>query len=353
MSVRVKNTKEGTILKNIRILEVGKDYLIGTKGYRFFRYSEDTGKWMLMGKISDKKFYLISFFRMLSRLLRVEVHYFKTLRNGQSICVAKNGIFRFNAQAGVFTKCFDILRGTRPLNICEDKAGNIFFGEYFHNPDRESVHIYMSSDQGVNWKIVYTFPAKSIRHIHGLHFDEYTDSIWVTTGDLEGECIIGRTKDTFRTFDIVFRGGQEFRACNLLFYKNKILYGTDSETAENQLKQFDRETLVVSDLANLQGSVINSVKIGDKGFLCTTVEPSEINKDQHAYIWMVDDLTGKPSVIAKFRKDRWDHIYFQFGLCRFPEYTDRNNPHLYFSGIALKGIDGHSVCMNIGKIKAL
>ncbi len=342
--------KKAILYKKIRIVGVGEDYLIGAKGYRFFRYNFDKKKWQYFGKISDGKYGLISRFRMLSRLLRVEVHYFKILNSGHLICVAKNGIFWFNEKTGIFVKCFNITRGTRPLNVCEDSEGNVYFGEYFHNPERENVHIYMSKNQGLSWEIAFTFPEKSIRHIHGIHFDKYTNSIWITTGDLEGECIIGNTMDKFETLDFVFRGGQEYRACNLLFYQDKILYGTDSETAGNQIKSINRELLKISDLTDIQGSVINSVKIGENAFFSTTVEPSQVNKDQNSYIWMVEENSKEPKIIAKFKKDLWDHRYFQFGNCRFPDYVNEDGKNLYFSGSALEKIDGNSMGMEISSI---
>lgn len=342
--------KKAIFYKKIRIVGVGEDYLMGVKGYRFFHYDFDKKKWQYFGKISDGKYSIVSRFRMLSRLLRAEVQYFKVLNSGQLICVAKKGIFRLNKETGVFEKCFNITRGTRPLNLCEDREGNVYFGEYFHNPDRENVHIYRSKDQGLSWEVVYTFPEKSIRHIHGLHFDKFTDSIWVTTGDLEGECIIGNTKDKFRTLDFVFRGGQEYRACNLLFYENKILYGTDTETAANQIKSIDRKTLKITALVDIQGSVINAVKVGENAFFSTTVEPSLVNMDQNSFIWMADGNSKEPKIIFKFKKDRWDHRYFQFGNCRFPDYVNEQGTHLYFSGSALEKIDGGSMGVEISSI---
>lgn len=342
---------EDIIFRGLKILEVGDDYLIGARGYRIFRFNRKENRWHFFGKIKDRKFSCLSRFRLLSRLFRAEVYFLKTMKNGQQVCIAKKGVFIRNRNTGVFEKSFDILRGTRPFNICEDDKGNIFFGEYFHNPGRESVHIYMSRDYGLNWEIAYTFPAKSIRHIHVMQFDEFTGSVWVTTGDLDGECMIGNTKDTFRTFDIVFQGGQEYRACKLLFFKDKILYGTDSETAVNQFKQFDRKTLRLAVIAEVQGSVINSVKIGEKCFVNTTVEPSEVNKDIHSWLWMYDDITGECFTFAKFEKDAWDHRYFQFGQCLFPEYVNGDDPYVYFYGCALKKIDGNSLGLDISKIR--
>ncbi|GAP44985.1 hypothetical protein TBC1_12801 [Lentimicrobium saccharophilum] len=343
----------GEVLKNIRIAEAGKDYLIGASGYRLFRFDRRNARWSYFSRVNDLKFAILSRFRLLARLFRAEVHFYKTLRNKEVICIAKGGIYKFSAASGKFEQCFRIPRGNRPLNICEDSHGFLYFGEYFHNAERTSVNIYMSEDSGETWKVVYTFPAGSIRHIHGLHFDEFENSVWVTTGDLEGECMIGYSSDQFSTFNIVFRGGQEYRTCNLLFYGDKILYGTDSETARNYIKQIDRSSLKVSTLAGIQGSVIKSVKIGSRCFFSTTIEPSEINKDQHAYIWMYDDSIKRSIVIAKFAKDCWDHRYFQFGLCRFPEYLVGDDTHLFFTGVALKKIDGHSISLEISKIKEL
>jgi hypothetical protein len=344
----MKGIKRKLFFRNIKILEVGEDTLIGARGYRLFRYTNSSGKWTYIGKVADTKFALASRFRLVSRLLRTEIHFFSTLTGGAQVCVAKNGIFKLNKTSRRFEKCFNITRGSRPLNLCEDTDGNLYFGEYFHNAEREPVHVYRSADQGDTWSIVYSFPAGSIRHIHGIHADPYTGALWVTTGDLEGECIIGYTTDQFATFNTVFRGGQEYRACNLLFFKDKVVYGTDSETALNFIKQFDRNTMKVTDIAPIQGSVISAVKAGDKCFLSTTVEPSEVNLDQNAYLWMYNNVNGEASVIASYRKDRLDHIYFQFGLCRLPEYKTGNCNHIYFSGAALRGIDGHSVGLYIG-----
>lgn len=344
----MKGIKRELFFRNIRIVEVGEDSLIGARGYRLFRYTLSTGKWSYIGKVADAKFALAARFRLLSRLLRTEIHFFTTLSGGAQVCVAKNGIFKFNKTNRRFEKCFDITRGSRPLNLCEDVNGNLYFGEYFHNAEREPVHIYKSADQGDTWKIVYSFPAGSIRHIHGIHADPYTNALWVTTGDLEGECIIGYTTDQFASFNTVFRGGQEYRACNLLFFSDKVVYGTDSETAQNFIKLFDRGTLEVTDIASIQGSVISAVKTGEKCFLSTTVEPSKVNLDQNAYLWMYDNAGGKASVIASYRKDRFDHIYFQFGLCRLPEYKTSKSNYIYFTGAALRRIDGHSVGLYIG-----
>lgn len=337
------------LLKRLKVLEVGDDYLLASKGYKVMKKLLPDGKWKTVAAIPEFTNRLLAHFRLIARLLRLEIYFMKTLSNGTLLAIARKGIFKLNPGEAKFKKCFDITRGTRPMNFAEDAGGNIYFGEYFHNAERDKVHIYQSSDSGDTWQIAYTFAPGSIRHIHGIHFDAFTKRLWVTTGDLENECIIGFTEDKFTSFTEVFRGGQKFRTCKLLFTENEIFYGTDSELEQNRLKVFNRETLEIRSLAKVQGSVINATKSGPLLFFNTTVEPSVINTDEHSYLWRVDPASGQAEIIQKFRKDKFDHRYFQFGQCYFPENRTKETRSLYFSGCALKGIDGHSIEMSLNQ----
>lgn len=78
--------------------------------------------------------------------------------------------------------------------------------------------------------------------------------MWVLTGDRENECVIGYTDDEFKSFHEVLRGGQEYRSCQLFFYKDFIVYATDSQYIENEIRAINRETLEISILAKIQGS---------------------------------------------------------------------------------------------------
>ena len=131
-----------------------------------------------------------------------------------------------------------------------------------------------SDDNARTWHIVYTFKAGQINHIHGLFFDQYTSRIWVATGDRQNECIIGYTEDEFKSFVEVFRGGQEYRTCLMFFYYDFIVFATDSQYIPNKIKRFDRNTLEIIELQNIQGSAIKGGQMGDVSFLSTTIEPS-------------------------------------------------------------------------------
>ena len=188
-----------------------------------------------------------------------------------------------------FIKIFSIPRGSKPLNLCVLPNGHVFFGEYFQNTNKKNVNIYCSRDNAQTWKIAYNFKEGNINHIHGLFFDKYTNRIWVATGDRENECIIGYTEDEFKTFVEVFRGGQEYRTCQLFFYKDFIVFGTDTQYQQNVIKKFDRKTLEITELQKVQGSVIKGGQVGDVAFISTTVEPSDVNTDKWAHLWVKKD----------------------------------------------------------------
>lgn len=319
------------MIKGKAILYSNSDILI-SRGY-WLKDKEGTYK------VSDKKYALPSRFFLARRFFRAEITSFYRIDNGAQLAIAKKGFFIRKQGRKTYEKSFAIPRGSKPLNLCLAPSGNIFFGEYFQNMEKQAVNIYCSEDNGQSWNIAYTFPKGSINHIHGLFFDNYTNRIWVATGDRDNECIIGYTEDEFNSFTEVFRGGQEYRTCQLFFYKDFIVFGTDTQYQQNVIKKFDRETLEITELQDVQGSVIKGGQVGDVAFISTTVEPSKVNTDKYAHLWVTKDgLHWEERYKAK--KD-WFPFIFQFGTFEFPQYYGIEKlERLYFSGRALKGLDG-------------
>lgn len=309
---------------------------------RGYNLCDANGKYM----IGDGKYGYPSRFILTRRFLRAEITGLYKLANGNRLAIAKKGIFLLKQGSNLFEKVFVTPRGSKPLNLCLAPSGNIFFGEYFQNKEKQAVNIYCSEDNGQSWHIAYTFPKGSINHIHGLFFDNYTNRIWVATGDRDNECIIGYTEDEFNSFTEVFRGGQEYRTCQLFFYKDFIVFGTDTQYQQNVIKKFDRETLEVTELQDVQGSVIKGGQVGDVAFISTTVEPSKVNTDKYAHLWVTKDgLHWEERYKAK--KD-WFPFIFQFGTFEFPQYYGIEKlERLYFSGRALKGLDGKTTYITL------
>ena len=328
------------ILNKGKVISVDNSNLLISKGYLL---EENKG-----GKynVDDGKFYWPSRFLLLKRFLRAEITGFYELSNGGRVAIAKKGLFLQKKGSKTFEKCFSVPRGSKPLNLCFAPSGIIYFGEYFQNMEKQAVNIYCSTDNAQTWNIAYTFEAGNINHIHGLFFDKYTNRIWVATGDRENECIIGYTEDEFKTFVELFRGGQEYRTCQLFFYQDFIVFGTDTQYEQNVIKKFDRKTLEITELQKVQGSVIKGGQVGDVAFISTTVEPSKVNTDKYAHLWVTKDgLHWEEKFKAK--KD-WLPYIFQFGTFEFPQYYGIDKlERLYFSGRALKGLDGKSTYIDL------
>lgn len=328
---------EMSIDNNKAILVLPGD-IISCVGYKL---KADGGKY----KVADKKYALPSHFAFARRLLRAEITGLYTLKNGDRIAIAKKGLFLQPQGSKAFEKCFAMPRGSKPLNLCIAPSGNIFFGEYFQNMDKQAVNIYCSEDNARTWHVAYAFETGQLNHIHGLFLDPYTNRIWVVTGDRENECIIGYTEDEFKTLVEVFRGGQEYRSCLLFFYPDFIVFATDSQYIQNKIKKFDRNTLEITELQDIQGSAIKGGQVGNVSFLSTTIEPSEVNKDKYAHLWVTKDgLHWEERYKAK--KD-WLPSIFQFGTFEFPQYEVDKIDRLYFSGRALKGLDGKTTYIDL------
>lgn len=327
-----------------KVLAVHNDYMIACRGYRLDKYSLEGSFINHIGVLADKQYSKWAGRKIMRRLMRAEITSLYELPDGAMIIIAKKGIFRKEEHENIFRKVFNIPRGSKPLNISFTKDGIAYFGEYFQNLDKTEVNIYSSADGCRTWDIVYTFPAGSINHIHGLFFDPYTERIWILTGDRQNECIIGWTNDGFKTLHEELRGGQEYRSCQLFFYKDFIVFATDSQYIENEIRAIDRKTLRITTLQKVQGSVIKGGQCGNISYLSTTVEPSRVNLDKSSHVWISKDGTTWTEVFSA-KKD-WYPSILQYATIEFPHYFHIDNK-LYFSGRAVKDLDGKSTSIDI------
>lgn len=316
-----------------KIVNVDEDNLLTGSGYLL---KDSYGRYVL----KDKKYAFLSRFCLTRRLFRAEITSFYTLSDGTQLAIAKKGIFRKRTGEKNFIKICSVPRGSKPLTIVEKTPEEVYFGEYFQNVENVPVHIYSLNVNTGELKVVFTFEQGEINHIHGLFRDPYTNRIWVVTGDDDGECIIGYTEDDFEHFTKVFRGGQEYRCCQMFFYSDFIVYATDSQFIPNTIKRIDRKTLEITSLQAVQGSVIKGGQAGNVSFLSTTVEPSTVNSDQYVHLWVTKDgLNWEEKYKAK--KD-WMPAIMQFGTFEFPHYEKEPKDKLWFSGRAVEGLDGKS-----------
>jgi hypothetical protein len=240
----------------------------------------------------------------------------------KTVGIIKNG--NFQPLKNLARPC-RVLRAACAVN----QAGDIFFGEYLANRERGEMRVYCRRRGSDALETVYVFPPRSIKHIHGLYFDRFTNSIFCLTGDDEKECRILRTTDEFQTLETVGEGDETWRAVSILFTENAFFYGTDAEFRANCIYRVERETLARKILGQVSGTVFYSKQLGDDLFFTTTAENAPSQTENVAALWRASVGGEELEKIAAFRKDRWHAALFQFGTIHFP-FENRLENELYF-----------------------
>jgi len=281
-------------------------------------------------------------FRLAQRLLRYMVTNVVDLGDGEIFVT-------FDKSAGVIRNGkFALLKGmARPCRVLRfgcaaDAEGNVFFGEYLANAERGEMRIYRFRKGSDTVEVVYTFPSNSVRHIHGIYFDEFSRSLFCLTGDADSECRILRTYDGYKNVEIVGEGDESWRAVSILFDQQNFFYGTDAEYKSNELFSVDRETLDRTTIGSVNGTVFYSKKLGDDLFFATTAENAPSQEENVASLWHVD-RDRNCEKLASFPKDLWHPALFMFGTIHFP-YKNAFDDRLFFSLVGVKG-DNRTFCV--------
>lgn len=338
---------DGQLIKGYVALYVTDDYWILAKGYSLYKYNPETGVTIPFAQLKDPKSAFAAKFRLTRRALRAEVTHLYNF-SGEWYCIARKAIFKLNKSSNIFEICRKITRGSRPMNLCQDSYGTIFYGEYFFNPERKSVNVYKSTDGGISWQIAYTFEAGEINHIHGIFNDPYMNGLWIFTGDEDSACIAAYSEDGFTSLNKQFVGEQKYRVCVPLFRDTDIVYATDSQYEHNTIRKISRTTRKIDDLQAIQGSGIYAVNTYNGYAVSTTVEPSTVNLDKASHLWFsIDGESWKE--ICSFRKDKWETTLFQFGSIRFPHYACASK-YLVATGRAINTLDQSTLIIPITEI---
>jgi hypothetical protein len=329
-----------SVLKRLKVINVDSKHIIAARGYNLYR-SFDKGKtWKKWTKLDKNKYSYFSRIRLLARLTRSEVTALYQLNEKDCIVIAKKGIYIFNNESNKFKCSFKVTKGSRPLALALDDNNYVYWGDYC-NGVMGDINIYCSKNLGKNWEIVYSFPEKSIRHIHGIFYDKFENKLWFATGDEDGQCIIGYSTDNFRTVNTVFQGGQDVRTVKLFFFKEFIVYATDSPLAKNFIYRVDRRTLKRECVQDVQGSVVHGVQTDRYCVLSTTVEPTEVNKSNYSYLWFSENGIEWEEIF-KGKKDVLHKQFFQYGCWTFPVIQE-DDGSIYATGRSLVGFDNNTI----------
>jgi hypothetical protein len=275
-----------------------------------------------------------SVFRLAQRLLRFQVTNIIPLSGGdlfvtfdKSVGLIKNG--KYLPLKNLVRPC-RVLRAACAL----DNQGNIYFGEYLANAERGEMRIYRYRHGADSLEIAYTFAPDSIRHIHRIYFDKFTDSLFCLTGDDEKKCKILRSGDGFATTEIVGEGDETWRAVSILFDEKSFYYGMDAEFRANHIYKVNRADLKRKSLGEVNGTVFYSKQIKGNLFFTTTAENAPSQTENVAALWVADENETLYKLTA-FEKD-WRHkSLFQFGTIHFP-YRNNLENEIYFHLVGVK-----------------
>ena len=159
---------------------------------------------------------------------------------GWAMCWASAAVGPTRCAKGLWRPLFQI-NGDSVLHrsFAEDAAGNVYFGEYFMNPERVPVKIWRVSPDLESWEVACELPG--VRHVHGIYADPYAPgTLWAAVGDFKGECYLMRSEDGFRSLQMYGDGSQIWRAVSLFFTEKTVNWLTDSNLELNHACRMDR-----------------------------------------------------------------------------------------------------------------
>ena len=177
--------------------------------------------------------------RLLERLMRLEPRVACCLDEFQYLISCAGHIYKIDLHNNTLSDELQLRDGmNNPLSFTrvstdDGSTERVLFGEYFSNNKLDPVSIFERANDG--WKILYTFDAGTVYHIHGIVQDSQKKLIYVLTGDSDSESGIWVTDDYFRTLNPIIIGTQQYRACVAFAYKNGLLYATDTPREQNYL----------------------------------------------------------------------------------------------------------------------
>jgi hypothetical protein len=304
----------------LRVLLWSDSFLYASRGYDLLRAEIGEGpiEWGHVARHNPQWWRnASSSLRLPSRLFRDGFHALAKLSSGHLVGAVPGAIVTLNPGENVFRISHRILRGTRPLHIAIAPNGHLYWGEYFDNPDRDEVHIYASTDSGDTWKVAYTFPKGTIRHVHNIVHDSWQHCLWILTGDNGSECKIVRGSLDLNNVETVLSGNQQARAVAAVPVEDGLYFSSDTPLEKNFIYRLNRDGNLCK-LVELSSSSIYGCRVGNAIFFSTMVEPSHVNLDRAVSLYgSLDQIQWQRK--RERKKDRWPMRFFQYGNAVLPD----------------------------------
>lgn len=224
--------------------------------------------------------------------LRGGILHVATLPSGTRLIGVSGALLRYTT-SGAWSIALRYTGFRKParLGVLVDSLGRTWVAQYSLNPKRDQiVNLYRSDDDGQNFAVVRRFEAGSIRHIHFIQQDPCDGSLWLGTGDSDGESGIWRSLDG-EHWDCIGEGSQLWRAVGLAFVDDAVLWGTDAGTDADHFANVAVRWSRSSQRAEIEQLVhapvhgIASVA-GQRVVLATGCEGGANESDAAVHVWL-------------------------------------------------------------------
>ncbi len=280
----------------------------------------------------------------LRRLFRLGIRSYLQLSDREIIIFCNRAIFLASRNYRNPVLLGSVRHGSGPLSkgCCVDDKGNAYYGEYWRNPQHDSVAVHLWERGGTSWDPYYVFPPGAIRHIHAVQFDPFWKKVWIATGDEDSECNIGYFDRSLAVkLKHIAAGHQNSRAVSLLFTEKYVYWGSDggrgTSVKANHIYRWCRRTEKIEQVAEVGGPVYYStMDQAGRLFVSTVVEGAASERDRYAHLWMsVDGLNWNE--VWRCSKDRYPFL-LGYGVLSFPQGSAPDS-RLYVVASGVKG--GH------------
>ena len=133
----------------------------------FYQVDLNSGNSNLVARLpADKKKSLLGKFRLLNRLMRMEPRCAGRLDNGRFVVNVLGKVWLLDCNERTVQELIQLRPGYSILNFCE-KDGGLYWGDYGRNNGLKEIRIYKVGDDR-QVKVIYTFEAGTVRHIHNI-----------------------------------------------------------------------------------------------------------------------------------------------------------------------------------------
>jgi hypothetical protein len=334
--------------KGMDIQRVEGEVIYTSRGYRILRSPNAGETWLDDGWVPVPWWRrVIDSYPLTRRMSRGGVVGVWPQTDGSRLCIVPKMIMRAEAGSSTYQCVLRFDKGSRPLNLCQGKDGQIYWGEYFLNLRRsEPVRIFGSQDKGRNWEVVYTFPKGTICHVHRIVYDPFEDAVLVCTGDRDREVAILRTTDGFQTLEPIVQGDQRYRTTSLIPMTDSILYGTDNPDGDNYVMAIKRHNGSVERVQELPGPVLYGCQVGDVAVFGTMVE----KKDHEVTLWAGNERSF--GLVAHFNTRKATQLWREaagYSTVILPEGTGRW-PHLFLTPVGTQKYANSLLRINLEKV---